>query len=200
MTTTMDSDSKIRLLEQARQGDVKALGQLLEESRPYIRAVVRSLRGGRMGNVVDDSDFIQETLMYASRSAPAFRGNTFGEWLAWLRSITVRTTMHSLKAADRPALAASALKYLVPSAAKAEESPEATAIRHENAARMAVALSRLPDEMQQVLLGRLVDGLDHAELALLLKRAPGAVRMLYLRAIRRLREVWETEFSSFSGG
>jgi RNA polymerase sigma-70 factor, ECF subfamily len=198
----MNSDSKSLLLAQARQGDAKALGQLLEELRPYIRVVVRSVRGGRMrnDNLLDDSDLIQEALMHASRSAQNFRGNTFGEWLAWLRTITVRTTIHSLKAADRSALVASSLKYLVPSAAKAEESPEATAIRHENAARMALALSRLSNDMQQVLLGRLVDNLDHAELAVLLERTPGAVRMLYLRAIRRLREVWQTEFSSFDGG
>ena len=44
--------------------------------------------------------------------------------------------------------------------------------------------------MQQVLLGRHLDGLSHAELARVLGRSESAVRMLYLRALRRLRELY----------
>jgi RNA polymerase sigma-70 factor (ECF subfamily) len=55
---------------------------------------------------------------------------------------------------------------------------------------MADALSRLPEDMQQVLLGRHVDGRSHAEIAAALGRTEGAVRMLYLRALRRLRELY----------
>jgi RNA polymerase sigma-70 factor (ECF subfamily) len=69
-------------------------------------------------------------------------------------------------------------------------SPSAQAIRHEEAALMAEALAGLPDDMQQVLLGRHVDGLSHAAIAQRLDRTEQAVRMLYVRALRRLRELY----------
>jgi RNA polymerase sigma-70 factor (ECF subfamily) len=53
---------------------------------------------------------------------------------------------------------------------------------------MAEALARLPDDMQQVLLGRHMDGLSYAELAGRLGRTEAAVRVLYTRALRRLRD------------
>jgi RNA polymerase sigma-70 factor (ECF subfamily) len=53
---------------------------------------------------------------------------------------------------------------------------------------MAEALSRLPEDMQQVLLGRHLDGASYGVLAERLGRSEGAVRVLYTRALRRLRE------------
>jgi hypothetical protein len=55
------------------------------------------------------------------------------------------------------------------------------------AASMAVAVSRLPEEMQHVLRSRLTDGLDYAAISEQMGRGSGAVRMLYLRALRKLR-------------
>ena len=72
----------------------------------------------------------------------------------------------------------------------ADSSPPEQAIRHEEALSMAEAVGQLPDDMQQVLLGRHVDGLSHADIARSLGRTEGAVRMLYLRALRRLRELY----------
>jgi len=50
------------------------------------------------------------------------------------------------------------------------------------------ALARLPKDMQQVLLGRLVDGLPHAVIAQRLGRSEEAVRVLCGRALSRLRD------------
>jgi RNA polymerase sigma-70 factor (ECF subfamily) len=52
---------------------------------------------------------------------------------------------------------------------------------------MAEAVSRLPNEMRQVLLLRLMDDLDHAEIATRMNRSAGAVRMLFVRSLERLR-------------
>ena len=54
---------------------------------------------------------------------------------------------------------------------------------------MADALARLPEDMQEVLLGRHVDGLHHAAIAHKLGRSEGAVRMLYLRGLQQLRNL-----------
>jgi RNA polymerase sigma-70 factor (ECF subfamily) len=69
-----------------------------------------------------------------------------------------------------------------------EVTPAEQAIRSEQAARMAAALARLPEDMQQVLLGRHMDDLPYTILAEHLGRSEAAVRVLYTRALRRLRE------------
>lgn len=195
----MESPSKILLLERIRQGDRVALGQLLDELRPYIRVIVRSLRRGQGLSPDNDSDLIQDALLQASQSVGTFQGVTLGEWLGWLRTITVRTTHRTLHSGNKLAFSVPADVDQVTLIAGREADPSADAVRHESAARMALALSRLPDDMQRVLLGRVVDDLDHADLAAQLDRSSGAVRMLYLRAVRRLREIWQTEFSSAMG-
>lgn len=198
MIETMETDSRLVLLDQVRQGNQVALGSLLEELRPYVRVIVRSMRRGRLTEN-DESDFIQDALMQASLCAGTFQGATLGELLGWLRAITVRTTHRTMnsahpESASRPAHYDLATQIVDPAAG-----PTTDAIRQETAARMAVALTRLPEDMQQVLVGRFVDGLDHGEMATQLGRSSGAVRMLYLRALRRLREVWQSEFSSAAG-
>ena len=53
---------------------------------------------------------------------------------------------------------------------------------------MAEAIAELSEEMQAVLLGRHLHFRSYAELAVELGRSEGAVRVLYTRALRRLRE------------
>ena len=195
----METESQLLLLEQVRQGNRIALGELLEDLRPYIRVVVRSQRGNRYLSGGDDSDLIQDALVQASQSVASFHGNTHGEWLAWLRTITVRKTCRTLNTRSGVQIEQPAFVDIATLIVDKQADPGADAMRQENANRIALALACLPDEMQQVLLGRLVDNLDHAALAVKLGRSAGAVRMLYLRALRKLRDVWHTEFSSTDG-
>jgi RNA polymerase sigma-70 factor (ECF subfamily) len=191
----MGPGERLQALEGARRGDAQALGALLDSFRPYVRMIVRGLHDPRLRARLDESDFIQDALLEAHRSFASFRGTTVAELAAWLRQIAVRTAGRTVRGfagtakrdldCERPG--GDALDGLAVSPA---ESPSDQAARHEEAASLAEALSRLPDDMQQVLLGRHLDGLSHAELARALGRSESAVRMLYLRALRRLRELY----------
>jgi RNA polymerase sigma-70 factor (ECF subfamily) len=178
-------------LERALQGDCQALGELLDSYRPYLRVLARALRHGRIQARLDDSDLIQDALVEAHKTFGQFRGLTVAELTAWLRQIVVRTAGHlvrsHLAAAKRDAQREQRLDDL-PAPPDSGNSPSAQAIRHEQAARMADALARLPEDMQQVLLGRHMDGQSYAVLAERLQRSEAAVRVLYTRALRRLRE------------
>jgi RNA polymerase sigma-70 factor (ECF subfamily) len=190
----MNCQERMLALERARQGDVEALGELLHSFEPYVRVIVRALQDRRVQARVDDSDFIQDALLEAHRSFSGFRGTSVAELVVWLRQIVVRTTGRTLRSLVGTAKRDPALEEpdepLERLAADSDSSPSASAIRHEEAMSMAEALSRLPEEMQQILLDRHVDGLSHGEIARRLERSEGAVRMLYLRALRRLREVY----------
>jgi RNA polymerase sigma-70 factor (ECF subfamily) len=183
-------------LDRARAGDTAALGELLGNLRPYVRLLVRTLRRGRAPARFDDSDLVQDALLEAHRGFAAFQGRTVAEFTSWLRTIVRRTVGRTLRdhletskrAAGREEGAGG-----LDAVAAAESTPSQSLVRDEQAAEMAAALARLPDAMQQVLLGRHVDGLSHAELAARLGRSEQAVRVLYTRALRRLREEYREE-------
>jgi RNA polymerase sigma-70 factor (ECF subfamily) len=179
-------------LTRALQGDGEARGRLLESFRPYVRFLVRCLRKGRAAACLDDSDLIQDALVEAHRSFPQFRGSTVAELVAWLRPVVLpaaRTTLRGhLGTGKRDVGREQAGENLADVAIDPGTSPSGQVIRHEQAARIAAALARLPDDMQQVLLGRHVDELPHAVLAERLGRSEEAVRVLYTRALRRLRQ------------
>lgn len=188
----MNSGERQATLERARLGDAAALGRLLESYRPYIRIIVRAFRDHRLQARVDDSDLIQDALLEAHRSFAGFRGTTVAELTSWLRKIVRRTVGHTIRGhigtgkrdLDRECPTADLDVQFVDDGS----SPSAQAIRHEQAACVAEAVARLPEDMQQVLLGRHMDGLSYAILAERLERTEAAVRVLYTRALRRFRE------------
>jgi RNA polymerase sigma-70 factor, ECF subfamily len=187
----MNARDRLASLESARRGDSRALGELLESFRPYVQVMVRGLGDGPLRARLEESDLIQEAFLQAHRGFPCFRGTTLAELTAWLRQIVLGTVRHVLRdhlgAARRDAAREGPLGEGGEPAAGGPSPPE-EAIRAEQAARMAEALGRLPADMQQVLLGRHLDDLPYAALAERLGRSEGAVRVLYTRALRRLRE------------
>lgn len=188
----MDAQERLADLEAARQGNTDARGKLLDSFRPYIRVIVHALNNQRVQARVDDSDLIQDALLEAHRSFSGFDGSTVEELAAWLRQIVVRTTRRKLRdieADQRDPAREEPVDDAVSHLADSGSSPSAQAIRHEEAVKMADALANIPYDMQQVLLGRHVDEKSHAEIALQLGKTEEAVRQLYVRALRRLRDL-----------
>ncbi len=189
----MDTDERQAVLEQARRGDAQAVGALLEGYRPYVRVLVRAFKDERLQGKVGESDLIQDALLEAHRCFASFQGSTPAELAAWLRQIVIRSVGHTIRGflgtEKRDLAREQAVEGFAQLLARSGSTPSAVAIRHEQAARMAAALAQLPDDMQQVLLGRHVDNLSHAEIAAKLGRTEAATRVLYTRALRKLREV-----------
>jgi RNA polymerase sigma-70 factor (ECF subfamily) len=153
--------------------------------------MVRGLHGGRLRARLGDSDLVQDALLEAQREFPHFRGSTTAELTAWLRRIVLRTVGHAFRrhlgAARRNAGQDQPLNGVDP--IDSEGTPLEQAVRSEQAARLAEAMARLPDDMQQLLLGRHLEDLPYSALAERLGRSEAALRVLYIRALRRLREV-----------
>jgi RNA polymerase sigma-70 factor (ECF subfamily) len=177
----MNGGEREAALDRARRGDAQALGELLESYRPYVRVLIRAFRDERLQARLDGSDLIQDALLEAHRCFAQFRGAAVAELTAWLRQIVLRTAGRTLRGhlgtekrdASREQ-SAGAADFAVADGG----TPSDQAIRHEQAARMAEALARLPDDMQQVLLGRHTDDLSYTVLAERLGRSEAAVRVL----------------------
>jgi RNA polymerase sigma-70 factor (ECF subfamily) len=71
--------------------------------------------------------------------------------------------------------------------------PEQMALRHERHAELHAALQRLPRLYQEVLRLRFADGLRCAEIAAVLGKREGAVRVLLWRALKLLRIRYEED-------
>lgn len=137
--------------------------------------------------------------MQASQCSHTFHGESPAEWLGWLRTITVRTTGRLLQTRSRHSISAVNSAELGTVIIDKVAVPAARLIQHETADRMALVMTRLPEDMQQVLLARVVEGMDYETIAERMNRSPGAMRVLFVRALRRLRDVWQTESSSGTG-
>jgi RNA polymerase sigma-70 factor (ECF subfamily) len=205
------SSAAVGLLDRARHGSKSSLGALLQQYRNYLVVLASMQIERRLQPRVSPSDVVQETMLRAHKNFAQFRGTTEQELLAWLRQILVNNLatfveQHML-AARRDvrreismerigaALEQSTilLAALIPATTK---SPSMAVQQREEAVVLADRLAQLPEDYREVLVLRNMKGLAFEEIAQRIDRSVGATRMLWLRAIEKLRSVYRKEESS----
>jgi RNA polymerase sigma-70 factor (ECF subfamily) len=197
-----------QLLAQARQGDSACLGALLSLYRNYLHLLARTQIDLHLQGRASPSDVVQETFLQACANFGQFRGGSEQELLAWLRRILVNTLARlvekQVKAHKRDVRREVSVErwrqHLEDSAAAFEaalvsphSSPSAQVERRELAALVADQLARLPAHYREVIVLRNLEGLSFDAVARRLKRTAGAVRILWLRALDRLRQLQTSE-------
>jgi RNA polymerase sigma-70 factor (ECF subfamily) len=201
------------LIRRARAGDADALAGLVGRYREFVRLLVRARCGGRLRARVDSSDLVQETLLRVARHIGQFEGACEEEWRAWLARVAEREVIHQyrhhLGAAKRdasrerpltpPSSAGNGASRLEQWWARSQSSPSQAALRKERVLVLADALSRLPDDHREVLVLRHLEGLDFPEIAERMGRSHGAVRVLWTRALKKLRDELARDFSELRG-
>lgn len=148
------------------------------------------------------SDAAQQTLMTAFRDWDQCRAASEQQRLAWLKTILANQLAQLARrhtTAQRDVRREISLdQSLTRSADRLERflaagaaSPSAAAANREEQIRLAEVLERLPRAYRDVLVLRNLQELPFDEIAARLGRAPGAVRMLWVRALARLRQEFE---------
>jgi RNA polymerase sigma-70 factor (ECF subfamily) len=187
------ADDRQALLDRALTGDRAARGELLDRFQPYVRKLIRATRQGLPPERAGDSDLMQDAMLVASKAFEKFRGQNVAQFAGWLREVTIRTVGHAVRfhrdTGKRDPSREAAVAELDQLALPDGSSPETRAMGHEQHARLAAALDELPEDMQQVLIGRVFDGLPYRELAQKMGRTEQALRVFYVRALRRLRDL-----------
>jgi RNA polymerase sigma-70 factor (ECF subfamily) len=180
-------------LSAARDGSRDALGSALEACRRYLLYVARHQLDGGLRAKGGASDLVQETFLEAQQAFDHFQGNSEEELRAWLRRLLFhravkfgrryRTTQKRLLAretalttADRDGGPCAALP-----------SPSTQLMAHEQAQRLRQALERLPDDYRRVITLRYVEQCPFEEIGRLMRRTPNAARLLWLRAVERVK-------------
>lgn len=192
------------LVARARSGHAESAGALLELYRNYLHLLARTQIDLHLERRASASDVVQQTFLEAYRDFRQFRGATEGELLAWLRRILLNNLSELIErevlTAKRDLRREVVLDDLESSAAGVETalrsqwtSPTSRARRRETAAIVADRLAQLPDAQREVIVLRNIEGLSFEEVAQRMDRSSGAVRMLWLRALHRLRELLREE-------
>ena len=87
----LDRSHADRLLENARQGQREALGQLLKMYRNYMSLLVRMSIPADLRPKVDPSDVVQDACLQVHRGIKQFHGSTETEFLRWIKVILINS-------------------------------------------------------------------------------------------------------------
>jgi RNA polymerase sigma-70 factor, ECF subfamily len=206
---TVASQSEINsLFVSAQRGSSSCLGRLLTLYTNYLKLLVAAQLDSRLRARVSPSDIVQDSFFEAHRDFEQFRGQSPAEFVAWLRRIVVNNILRVVEQHVRTEkrdvrrevsieeigrrLEQSTMRletFLV----QATESPSGCAVRHENEVLLADALAGLPADYREVLVLRHIEDLPFEDVAKRMNRSAGAVRMLWLRALKMLRETIGSE-------
>ena len=172
----------------------------IEDYRDYLLLLVRLQIGTRLRAKLDASDVVQQAILHAHERRAQFRGETEGEWLAWLRAILANALAAAARRFDtpgtRPGRERSLEAELERSSSRLEDllaadqtSPSERAVRGEELLRLAHAIARLPEDQRRVVELHYLKGLTVADVAEQIGRTrPAAVGLLF-RGLKRLREL-----------
>jgi len=175
--------NEVLLVQRAISRDADAFGRLYDM---YVERVYRHLYY-RVGNVADAEDLTQQVFLKAWQAIDRYK-KTASPFVAWLMTISHNLVVDFYRTRkDKTYLEAEVM------ADDSTPSPERVAeVRFEQQQLRRVIL-QLPGEQQQVILLHFVEGFRHAEIASLLGKSEGAIRVMLHRALARLRQILEKE-------
>lgn len=174
-----DSTTDPVLVAAYRSGDERAAAELV---RRHAGALGRFLYS--IGAQPEDlDDLVQETLFRAFRRVDSWRGGaSFRSWLLTIGSNLLRDQVRKHKrtgklvAIDERDIPGASDPHADVTAADAED-------------RVREGLARLPRLQREVFLLRAQEGSDYQEIATVLGTTPGAARVHYHHAVKRLKEL-----------
>jgi RNA polymerase sigma-70 factor (ECF subfamily) len=183
MTHAETSDSQ--LIVRAASGDTAAFGRLYER---HLDAIYRYIYF-RVSNARDAEDLTEQVFLKAWQALPDYeqQGTPFTSWLYRIahnavidhyRRRDVREAVDPEEIFNWGGTEASSLEWVI----AAEETE-----------RLADAIGQLPEEQQQVIILRFIEGLDHAAVADILEKSNGACRMIQYRALTTLSRLLTAE-------
>jgi RNA polymerase sigma-70 factor (ECF subfamily) len=170
--------SDAALIAAWQRGDEQAAAALVGR---HARALARYLSAAGAPEAEVD-DLVQESFIRAFRSVDRFRGQC--QFRTWLLTIGGNVLKDYGRRASR--------RKVVPLDEQVRDlagDPHEQAVASEAEARLAAGLKVLPRLQREVFLLRAQHGLEYQEIAAALATTPGAARVHYHHAVRRLKEI-----------
>ena len=169
------------LIQRAISRDADAFGRLYDM---YVDRVYRHIHY-RVGNVADAEDLTQQVFLKAWQAIDRYKKTT-SPFVAWLMTISHNLVVDFYRTKkDKAYLEAEV------TANDSASSPERVAEARYLQQQLRKAILQLPRVQQQVVLLRFVEGFRYAEIAALLGKSEGGIRVMLHRALARLRQILE---------
>jgi RNA polymerase sigma-70 factor (ECF subfamily) len=178
--SSVTGDEFAAVLTAAQSGSEAAFAALWRDVNP---ALLRYLRV-----IAPDAaeDIAAETWLQVVRGLARFSGDEAG-WRAWLFTIARRRTIDAGR--HRSRRPTSPLDELAPHETPSTPDAAELAMQNLETPRAIALVSTLPPLQAEVIMLRVVAGLDTEAVAKLVGRSPGAVRVAAHRGLRRLAEI-----------
>ncbi len=193
--------SELEQFTECSQMGADAETEPIERHRGYLAAIARLQLAARpwLAARLDASDLVQQVMLRAHAGRGAFRGQTPGETIAWLRQILTHALANELRAnaqAKRDVGAEWSVQSDLDASsyrldawlAASHTSPSEHAGRHERAASLAAAVDALAPDQREVVLLKHCHGHTLAEIATQTQSTLASVAGLLRRGLARLRE------------
>ena len=146
----------------------------------------------RHAGVLEDTEDLLLEVFQAALERPGFERLGTKEQEAWLWCVARnKVADHHRRRVRRQGMSLE----LVPEDVyeQDEETPETLLLRQEMYARLRTSIQRLPVHQQEIVHLRFALGLRSAEIAAVLHKSEGAVRVTLSRALKLLRRIYENE-------
>jgi RNA polymerase sigma-70 factor, ECF subfamily len=169
----------------AMDGDPAARWRALEACRDYLRLVVRRSRWSKGGDQPATSDMVQNTLLDGWRGFGQFEGRSPGQLRAWLKAIVVHASLNARRRSREARIGSGAAAEAIPGTTT---SPSQAAQRNASHEALATALGELPERYRTVIYLRIWDQCSFAQIGTRMTISEDAARMLFARALAKLRE------------
>ena len=171
------------LVQRAVGHDAGAFGRLYDM---HVDRVYRHIYY-RVGNEADAEDLTQQVFLKAWQAIGRYK-KMASPFVAWLMTISHNLVVDFYRTRkDRAYLEAEVL------ADGPASRPEQAAEAGFEQQRLRRAISQLGGEEQQVVILRFIEGFEFAEIASLLKKKEGNIRVILHRALVKLRNILEKE-------
>jgi RNA polymerase sigma-70 factor (ECF subfamily) len=158
------------LVQRVRDGSTEALAALYARHGDRLMSVAYRITAV----VADAEDVLHDVFLGLPQALAQYEER--GQFLAWLRRLTVRVALTRLRSSAR----AREVPLDIRSALASSESID-DRITLETAVRM------LPDSLRVVFVLKTIEGHSHAEIASMLGITPGASEVRHVRAVKQLR-------------
>ena len=183
------------------QKDTQALAEFIERHRRQLLAYIDRSLGGGLRRKVEADDICQEMTVHALRALPE---TDLTNWdpLSWLCQIAEQRIIDAhrrffgaqKRAADRevPILGrgtSSSHQGLIELLVSSMTTPSQAFSRGQKELQLLGALATLPEEAQEAIRLRYVEGLPSKLIAQRMGKTDGAIRVLLTRSIKRLQQL-----------
>jgi RNA polymerase sigma-70 factor, ECF subfamily len=168
------------VLRAALDGDEDAFRVLYRQIHPRLLRYVRTLVGD------DAEDVTSEAWLHIARDLATFDGDING-FRGWTATIARHRALDHLRHRKRRPVSQTPVDELPEQTAP--EDTETTALDSLSTEAALAFIARLPHEQAEIIILRVVVGLDAKTVAKILGKRPGAVRTAAHRGLRRLEQL-----------